>query len=134
MPGQSTDETLSLCLSVQTLGPEIVVTATGELDLASASAVTAMFAEVVTETCRRVVIDGTGLTFLDAAGLRALRAGPARGDGGVEICFRAPSRPVRRVLELTDMCGLIETPVAAPDGDEHRMSAATKTVMAPEGD
>jgi anti-anti-sigma factor len=133
MAVQPTDQTLSPSLSVQTLGSEILVTATGEFDLASSPVVAATFAEAVTESCRRVVVDVSGVTFLDVAGLRALRAEPVLGDRAVEVCFRAPSGPVRRVLELVDMCTLIETPPAGLNGHGRRRCTATKPVVA-EGD
>ena len=93
MDAQRTDENSQPCLSVRSLGPEAVVIATGEFDLASAPAAAAVFADVLTETCRRVVIDVSGVTFLDAAGLRALRAESAPATRAITICFRAPSRP-----------------------------------------
>ena len=133
MAGLSTFETPWLCLSVQTLGSEILVTASGEFDLASSPAVDAMFAETVTDTCRRVVVDVSGVTFLDAAGLRALRAGSSAGDEGVEICFRAPSRPVRRILELIEMWGFIETSAAALNGDGRPLCTASKRVVSEGG-
>jgi anti-anti-sigma factor len=120
MPGRLTDESPypPLRLSVQVRGPEVVVAASGELDLAGVPAVTATLAEAVTARCRRVVIDASALTFLDAAGLRALCAKPAGRDGDLDVVLRAPSPPVRRLLELTNMCGLVERPVAAPASGE----------------
>jgi anti-anti-sigma regulatory factor len=88
MHGRSPDESFDFCLSVRPLGPEVLVTLCGELDAASAAAVDAMFAEAVTATCRRVLIDASGVTFLDAARLGALLAGPAERGG--EILVRAP--------------------------------------------
>jgi len=123
-------ETPVLCLSVETRGSEIFVTAVGEVDLAAAPAVDAMFAGAVTGTYRRVVIDVSGVTFLDAAGLRALRAGPTADDEGVEVCLLAPSRPVRRILELIDMCTLGDTSTPAPNGDGRRSSTSIEPVVA----
>lgn len=129
MAGRSTYETPALCLSVETRGSEIFVTAAGEVDLASSPAVDAMFAEAVTGTCRRVVIDVSGVTFLDAAGLRALRAGTTSDEEGVEICLLGPSRPVRRILELIEVCALAETPSGALNGGGRSSSTSIEPVV-----
>ncbi len=123
MSGLPTFESSSLRLAVQAAGCEVLVAVTGELDLAGSPVVEAMFAEVMTTSCRRVVIDVSGVTFLDAAGLRALR-GPSSGDGRVEVHLRAPSRSVRRVLELIDM---VERggPSASPKGGDRQLCFAT---------
>lgn len=102
MTGPLTDDPFELHVSVQRLGEELLLTVAGELDLATAPAVTAKFAESIPPTCRRVVIDASGVSFVDAAGLRALQAAPARCGTGVEIVIHRPSRPMRRILDLTD--------------------------------
>ena len=128
MSGLPTFESSSLRLAVQAAGCEVLVAVTGELDLAGSPVVEAMFAEVMTTSSRRVVIDVSGVTFLDAAGLRALR-GPSSGDGRVEVCLRAPSRPVRRILELSDMVRQGETS-ARPVGDGRPTRRAAESAVA----
>jgi anti-anti-sigma factor len=98
-------------LHAQVFGTEILLTASGELDIGSVSDVTALFAELMTPECALVVVDLSGVTFIDWAALRSLLAG-ARPD--VELLLRSPSRPVRRLLELTELCHLVE--VAQPLG------------------
>ena len=132
MSGLLKFETSPSCLSVQTLGDEVLVVAAGEFDLNSRPVVDAMFAEVASAGCRRVLIDVSGVTFVDIAGLRALRAGPVADDSAIEVCLRAPSRPVRRILELVDTSRCREMP-AARDGDGHRRSAAGEPVMSEGG-
>jgi anti-sigma B factor antagonist len=131
MSGLPTFESSSLRLAVQAAGCEVLVAATGEFDLAGSPVVEAMFAEVVTTSCRRVVIDVSGVTFVDAAGLRALR-GPASCAGRLEVCLRAPSRPVRRVLELIDMVEH-DGPSASPRRDDRQLCFATESALR-EGD
>ena len=109
-----------------------LIAASGELDLAGVPAVTATLAEAVTARCRRVVIDASALTFLDAAGLRALCTKPAGRDGDLDVVLRAPSPPVRRLLELTNMCGLVERPVAPLERGAGRMIAAANSLTTAE--
>jgi anti-anti-sigma factor len=95
MTGPNFDDA-SLHLSAQVLGPDVLVTMSGELDIQSAPALAAVYADVITDACRRVVIDASGLTFLDGAGVRAIHGGPP----GVEIIVRAPSPQARLVLDV----------------------------------
>lgn len=96
-------------VSAQVRGPELLMTVSGELDIAGAPVVATLYAEPTTAACRCVVVDVSGLTFIDGAGLRALLAGPeARGED-FEISLRSPSRPVMRLLELSGHAGLVET-------------------------
>ena len=85
----------------------------GELDLAAAPAISRMFAETAAARCGRVVVDTSGVTFIDAAGFGAVLAGPDEHDGPddhddkVDIVLITPSRVVRRLLELTDNSRLL---------------------------
>lgn len=107
MPGPSFDDHPHFRLSAQLLGSEAAVALSGELDIAGAPALARVLADAATERCRRVVIDARGLTFLDAAGLRALCSAPP----GVEVVLRCPSLPARRVLDLASSRGLIRSAV-----------------------
>ena len=133
MDAQRIDDNSRPYLSVRALGSEALIIATGEFDLASAPAAAAVFSDVLTETCRRVVIDVSGVTFLDAAGLRALRAESTPTTRAITICFRAPSRPVRRVLELVGMFDLIEG-VQPKAGRGRRRTCTATTPVDVEGD
>ena len=129
MDAQRIDDNSRPYLSVRALGSEALIIATGEFDLASAPAAAAVFSDVLTETCGRVVIDVSGVTFLDAAGLRALRAAPRSNDEGVEIRLVAPSRPVRRILELIETCPRGETSIGAPNCDGRSSSTSIGPVV-----
>lgn len=102
-------------VSAQVRGPELLMTVSGELDIAGAPVVATMYAEPATAGCRCVVVDVSGLTFIDGAGLRALLAvSEARGED-FEIRLRSPSRPVMRLLELSGHAGLVESAAQAHD-------------------
>jgi anti-anti-sigma factor len=71
----------------------------GELDLAGVPALRACLAE---RHEGNVVVDCSGLTFIDCAGLGALvGAHQDRARAGAQLTVLAPSHCLRRLLELT---------------------------------
>jgi anti-anti-sigma factor len=73
---------------------------TGELDLSSVPE----FYERISELANggRLVLDLSGLTFLDSSGLRALlQLSQQAKDEGFELALVRPSEVVERLLELT---------------------------------
>ena len=53
---------------------------------------------------RRLVMDLADVRFMDSAGLGALLSIQERAEGlGIEMTLTDPSRPVRRILEVTGM-------------------------------
>lgn len=96
-------------------GPAWVIDVVGELDISCAPAVRGAFAEVP-ERCQRIVVDASAVTFLDCGGLDALLT--AAAGRGREVWLRSPSRPVRRVVELTG----ITNGWSAASSDEVRIS------------
>jgi anti-sigma B factor antagonist len=87
-------------VTTRTEGADLVVVALGELDIAGAPAIRKLIADSATSGRERVVVDLSGVTFIDGAGLGGLLAEPRRK--GVEVVLRAPSPPVERLLELID--------------------------------
>ena len=79
-----------------------VIVAAGELDIAGCDTVNEAFGHV-TARCERVVVDARDLRFVDAGGVEVLLA--AAAVSGVELWLRAPSEPVRLVVELTGLAG-----------------------------
>ncbi|HEU4320775.1 MAG TPA: STAS domain-containing protein [Acidimicrobiia bacterium] len=72
----------------------------GEIDLSSAAGVTDKFAECAGQGLTDMVVDATGVTFMDSTGLHALIEGKRLvHDDGIRI-YLVPSPQVRRVLEL----------------------------------
>lgn len=81
-------------------GPAVVALR-GELDMAEAASVAAALAAVVGRN-RMVIVDLTGLVFIDTGGVAALvlaRAQARRAGGG--LLLAAPQDQVTRVLTLT---------------------------------
>ena len=84
----------------------LVVEVVGEVDMATAPELAeAIDAEAVHDSVRRVVVDMTGVTFLDSSALNVLVHGQ-RGLAQREIAFRVVSpadQVVRRVFEITQL-------------------------------
>lgn len=78
------------------------VSLVGELDLASAQQMEEHFAKVDEQAPRRVVVDLSGLTFIDSSGLRMLLLADARArEHSYELVLLAGPEPVQRVFEMT---------------------------------
>ena len=88
---------------------EIVVVPEGELELTSADALDAEVRELRRSGFDRVVIDLSGVEFLDSTGLRVLLSlrNDAKRDGHDLVLVRGP-RAVQRVFELTATRALFE--------------------------
>lgn len=70
----------------------------GELDLNGA----AEFREALAEAARRdaLMIDASGLTFMDSTGLTVLMDVAASRNGGPPVVLDRPTRAIRRLLEI----------------------------------
>jgi anti-sigma B factor antagonist len=81
----------------------------GELDLASARVLERRIQMASSSRCERVVVDLSGLQFIDSAGLHALLRvqGDLREAGQGLALLRGP-RAVQQVFELTDAARLFE--------------------------
>lgn len=74
----------------------------GEIDAHSVSVVDAALADADPTTT--IVLDLSGVTFIDSSGLRALVAAHKRAQaGGGELVVAGPSEPVLRLLGLTGL-------------------------------
>jgi anti-sigma B factor antagonist len=80
----------------------VVLALHGELDLGSAPALAQALAEIENSSLRGLVIDLSGLEFMDSTGL-ALIVGAHRDarESGRRLRFRRGSRQVQRLLEMT---------------------------------
>jgi anti-anti-sigma factor len=95
-------------LAVDTVreGSRAVVRLAGELDLVSAPRLRSAIAALHDEPIDEVVIDLTGLEYIDSVGIGLLVASRRRLEAeGCTFTLRDPAPPVRRLLEIT---GLIE--------------------------
>jgi anti-sigma B factor antagonist len=78
----------------------------GELDMATAPELEASVAGLCAEGAGEVVLDLSGLTFIDSTGLRAILAARAQCvGGGREFALIPGQRSVQRLFELA---GLID--------------------------
>ena len=97
--------------TVQRSGRSVVLCAYGELDLATAPALRRALAAAVDEEAVDLVVDLSGVTFVDASGLAPLlQAAQALQASGGELRLASPTRMLRRMLVLLDLEGRL--PVA----------------------
>jgi anti-anti-sigma factor len=74
----------------------------GELDLSCTRQMEEHFAAIDEQVPARVVVDLSGLTFIDSSGLRMLLLADARAlKHNYELVLLAGSEPVQRVFEMT---------------------------------
>ena len=80
-----------------------VVWLSGDVDLAAEASVTQALTDVVArETTTAVVVDLSGVPFLDSCGIRALVRGHlAAAEAGLELTVRGAQTIVEQVLRLT---------------------------------
>jgi anti-sigma B factor antagonist len=95
--------------------PELTVTASsdagvavlavcGELDMSNAATLKAAIASWGAESSGRLVFDLSGLHFIDSAGIAVLLEAAERFES---VSVRAPTRVVRRVIEVTGLTGVL---------------------------
>jgi anti-sigma B factor antagonist len=94
----------ALRTTVERSGRRTVVRASGELDLATAPVMRRALSEARALGPGELVVELSGVTFVDATGLAALlsAAQSVRADGG-DLCLSSPSRMLRRMLRLLDL-------------------------------
>jgi anti-sigma B factor antagonist len=80
-----------------------VIMARGDIDLESAPSLCVDLLDAL-DTHREVVLDLSGVTFMDCAGLRALVHARNHADRrGARLILRRPGAPVLRLLRLTGL-------------------------------
>jgi anti-anti-sigma factor len=86
----------------------VTVTLRGELDLASVPALEERLVELEQSAPTRILVDLTGLTFIDSSGLRVLLLADGRArEQQRELVFTDSTATVRRVLEMTGALDLL---------------------------
>jgi anti-anti-sigma factor len=84
-------------------GATVRLELSGELDLATEPQLTAVLRQVE-EDAQRLVLDLSGLSFIDSTGLRTILLAWRRSrDDGFELSVIAGSAQVRRTLRLTGL-------------------------------
>lgn len=93
--------------SLEVTDQEMVLTISGELDLASAPALDVAVQDACWAGPGSVVVDAVGVTFVDAAGLRGLLGEYPPGILS-RVRVRNASPPLIRLLEVVGMLHLVE--------------------------
>ena len=93
-----------LSLATSTSAAETTLSVTGEIDLETAPQLRDALMAVVTTAQSQVLIDLSGVSFMDSTGLHTLMAAKRRADiSGVELAVTHPSHVVERLLEVTGL-------------------------------
>jgi anti-anti-sigma factor len=101
--GMDMNDPLSATFSCQLRGAVVIVRIAGEIDVANSHHVTDTLSAAAMLAEHRVVVDVSGLSFLDVAATRALRRATSRAfQDGVSIVLAAPSRSLAHLLNQTD--------------------------------
>jgi anti-sigma B factor antagonist len=89
-------------------GDRLAVRLAGDLDMAATFRLEPEVDRLLAgDEVRRLTIDLAQIRFMDSAGLGALLSIRERAEGlGIEMTLANPSRPVRRILEVTGMGGV----------------------------
>jgi anti-sigma B factor antagonist len=96
-------------ISSELVDGAIRVSLRGELDLSCATQVEERFARIDEQAPARVVIDLSGLAFIDSSGLRMLLIADARArEHGYELKLVAGQQPVQRVFEMTGALDVLD--------------------------
>jgi anti-anti-sigma factor len=115
-------------LSVQGPGDTVVVSLRGELDLLSAPSLQAYLSGIRHQGRARLVVDLTGLAFIDCACLRVLAACCAEIQAaGGSFALAGPNGAVLRILALTGLlsrCEVHDSVEDAVTGSRGQRSAA----------
>jgi anti-sigma B factor antagonist len=92
----------------ETAEGEVVVTATGEIDLASAAGFERELFAALDRDPNVVVVDLAGVAFLDSSGVNALVQAVRRAGDDTKLVVRSPSEACRRVFEATRLDEILE--------------------------
>jgi anti-sigma B factor antagonist len=99
-----------------------LLTVEGEIDIATASRMIAALSEVLADMEVPLVVDLSGVVFMDSTGLALLmnarRRATRNGHGFAIVC---PSGPISRLFEIADM---VENLRVRPDRDSARLAAS----------
>ena len=89
-----------LTVTITREGQVCVLAVSGELDIATAAVLTQQAAAALRQPAERLIIDLSGLEFIDCCGVRALEAVTRAAPAGCPVLVRGAGRRVRRVLDL----------------------------------
>ena len=104
----------------------VLVRFAGDLDIATAPVLAASLAVLAGRRVGAVTLDVSGVTFMDCAGLGVVLRAQARLDG--YLWLRAPSPPVRRLLDLLRLGGHLTSVSEGAAGPSLRDRSSTEQV------
>ena len=84
-------------------GDAVVVRLQGEIDLYNTSALKEALAEALERGPRRLVVDLSGVTFIDSTGLGALVEAKQQLGGADGLALAAPGLEARRALQISGL-------------------------------
>lgn len=92
-----------LAVAAQARDPQtVVLTISGEVDAASSAAFRGGIKDALTGGYKKVLLDLTGVSFIDSAGLRVLIDSQKLGENtGASVLIESASDVVNRLLEMT---------------------------------
>jgi anti-sigma B factor antagonist len=93
----------------------VILTVSGEIDLATAPSLAAALDDIEVGSGRRVHLDLADVTFLDSSGISVLVECRQRlEDGGAVLVLHRATPTVRRVLEISGLEAVFELRPDAP--------------------
>jgi anti-sigma B factor antagonist len=125
-PGSMAGRTMgSLRLNTRVDGDRHTIVLSGELDVASAPVLEEALADGCSAGAREVVLDMSGLEFMDSTGLRAILRGKARcEDHDCDYRLTPAQRPVEQSLTTSGVRGLLG--LGSRGGESARRAPAPK--------
>lgn len=89
-------------------GSTATLQAAGELDIYTSGRLLALTEQLCTADVRSIVVDGSALSFVDSAGLRALVLAHARAStSGIDLRIGNASEALEKVLAMTGLDELL---------------------------
>lgn len=91
-------------------GGQVELSAAGDLDLAAAGDLESAAEHVMlNDSCKRLVVDLSAVTFIDSTGIGALVS--IRNSAlskGIELTLRRPSAQVYRLIEIANLAAIFD--------------------------
>jgi anti-sigma B factor antagonist len=108
-----------LTVDVREDGGRTIVSVTGEVDMATAPRLRAYVEGVVALQRGDVVLDVSGVSFMDSTGIGVvMHAARQLAGGGHALVLRAPRQPLRRLLDITGIARVLEVEDGWPTGED----------------
>ena len=92
-----------LSLWTRTEGDAVVVTARGEIDMATAPALADLLRNLAADGYRKVIVAMSGVTFIDSSGLQVLIAARKAGHDRSALRLVGVAGGAKRLLEITGL-------------------------------